>query len=164
MEGGEHRSVRAASPSRSLWWKDYRSEPHSQSNNHIFWPLRTTTRFFLSPHPYLVFYLQTLHSFQPLFYLKLIGFWIFHPYLHLLFISSFPSNLDFFFISKSIFFFVTRKLCNQQKGSLYCNSCGIVLIVSNKHDIWKGGIPIRVSVGTIYHIVAKVFNYKKISL
>ena len=50
------------SPSRSLRWKDYRPEPQSQSNNHIFRPLR----FFLSPHPSLVFYLQTLHSLQPL--------------------------------------------------------------------------------------------------
>ena len=62
-----------------------------------------------------------------------------------------PIRFRIFFFPKSIlfFFFVTCKLSNQQKGSLYCNSCGIVLIVSNKHDIWKGGIPVRVSVGTI---------------
>ena len=55
------------SPSRSLRWKDYRPEPQSQSNNHVFRPLRMVAiRFFLSPHPSLVFYLQALHSLQPL--------------------------------------------------------------------------------------------------
>ena len=48
-----------ASPSRSLRWKDYRPEPQSQSNNHIFRPLRMAIRFFY-PHIHLLFFICKL--------------------------------------------------------------------------------------------------------
>ena len=47
--------------------------PLSIHQPHFLGP-KNANEIFLSPHPYLVSYLQTLHSFQPLFYLQWIGF------------------------------------------------------------------------------------------
>ena len=49
------------SPSRSLRWKDYRPEPQSQSNNHVFRPLRMVAiRFFFIPTSISCFLLAVL--------------------------------------------------------------------------------------------------------
>ena len=47
--------------------------PLSIQQPHLLGP-KDANEIFLSPHPSLVFYLQTLHSFQPLFYLQWIEF------------------------------------------------------------------------------------------